>query len=48
MGLNERILQSGTAKNVRALRSMPREVCLNRKLLLSALFYSLAAITVSK
>lgn len=48
MSIKERILQSGTAKNIRALRSMPREVCLNPHLLLSALFYSLAAVTVSK
>ena len=48
MGLKERILQSGAAKNARALKSIPREACLNKKLLLSALFYSLAAITVSK
>lgn len=43
----EQIHQSGIAKNVKTLRSMPREVCFNSSLLLGALFYSLAAVTVS-
>lgn len=48
MGIKELFLNSAVAKNVRALKSMPREVCLNSSLLLAALFYSQAAITVSK